>query len=541
MAVITPNTDVILLKVPLEIDENNQLDFANAEAQYNYFNSLPKLVFDNNFTYQRKDGVMRVPALYDDVITFNYVMYRNNAYDDKWFYAFIQNAEYINDSVTALTLKTDTWQTWQFDLRFKPVFVEREHVNDDTTGIHTIPENLETGEFVRSLTGSQCSYSGNFWLAFQVTELISNMAGAGTGNHRLYNGIYSGLYTVLIDNYTTADLLVSAYDDAGKHDAIIACFYIPKNTASSVVTNSACVLHGTTCTIYFPNATSSAVTIDSMTIPRPTTIDGYTPKNNKLFTREYCYMLASNNSGSEAVFYFEDFRDISSGLPLDSAGFIVRSVLTQGGSTRLIPDNNYKAPSGVPSYTSFNSVAKYGLTAGKLPICSWNSDYYTNWLTQNAVNMGVSAVETGLAVGSSLIHGDVIGATSSLISGIGEQVNRSYQASLVPNQAKGNTNCGDINFSEGLHMTVTTMTVRAEYAKMIDDYFSMFGYKVNTVKIPNITGRRNWNFVKTQGSYIEADIPESDLSEIKGFFDRGITFWHNPATFADYTQNNDII
>lgn len=540
MAVITPNTDLYLLKVPLEIDEVNQLTFANKQAQYNYFYSLPKLTVDE-YTYQRKDGTIRFSANFDDIVNYNYVMYRNTEYSDKWFYAYITDIQYLNDSVTAVSIKTDVWQTWQFDLTFKPVFVEREHVNDDTFGLHTIPENLETGEFVRSLTGGQCSYGGKFWLAFQVTELISNMDDAGTGTHRLYNGIYNGLYTVLVDNYTTADLLVSAYDDAGKHDAIIACFYIPKNTVASYVTNSGCILHGSTCTIYFPNASTSASTIDSISVNKPNNIDGYTPKNNKLFTGEFCYMLASNNAGSDAIYRFEDFRDITTGRPLSSATFLVRSVLAQGGSTRLIPNNEYKAPAGVPSYTSFNSVAKYGITGGKLPICSWNSDYYTNWLTQNAVNIGVNAVETGLSVASNLATGNIMGTANSLISGVGQLLNKSYQASLVPNQAKGNTNCGDINFSEGLHLTITTMTIRAEFARMIDDFLSMFGYKVNRVKIPNITGRRNWNFVKTQGCYIEADIPQADLNEIKALFDKGITLWHNPATFADYSQNNDII
>ena len=85
------------------------------------------------------------------------------------------------------------------------------------------------------------------------------------------------------------------------------------------------------------------------------------------------------------------------------------------------------------------------------------------------------------------------------------------------------------------------MSIRQEYAKIIDDYFSAYGYKVNSVKTPNITGRRNWNYVKTVGCYIEADIPQDDLQEIKTLFDKGITLWHNPATFADYSQTNDII
>ena len=138
MAVITPQSDVYLLKVPLEINDINQLTFSNATAQYNYFSSLPKLTV-NNFTYQRKDGTLRFPENFDDLISYNYVMYRNDAYSNKWFYAFITGMEYLNDNVTAVAIKTDVFQTWQFDLTYKRCFVEREHVNDDTVGLHTVP------------------------------------------------------------------------------------------------------------------------------------------------------------------------------------------------------------------------------------------------------------------------------------------------------------------------------------------------------------------------------------------------------------------
>ena len=58
---ITPQTNLKLLKCNLNLDNNNQINFSTATAQYNYFNSLPKLSVDN-FTYQRKDNVIRYPA-----------------------------------------------------------------------------------------------------------------------------------------------------------------------------------------------------------------------------------------------------------------------------------------------------------------------------------------------------------------------------------------------------------------------------------------------------------------------------------------------
>jgi hypothetical protein len=69
----------------------------------------------------------------------------------------------------------------------------------------------------------------------------------------------------------------------------------------------------------------------------------------------------------------------------------------------------------------------------------------------------------------------------------------------------------------------------------------MFGYKVNRMKVPNITGRQNWNFVRTTGCNVIATIPQNDLQAIKTMFDDGVTLWHNPATFQDYSQNNNIV
>ena len=74
-------------------------------------------------------------------------MYRNSSYGNKWFYAYITDMKYINDNLTAISIKTDVYQTWCFDLTFKSSFVEREHVSNDTIGNHTVPEGLEHGEY----------------------------------------------------------------------------------------------------------------------------------------------------------------------------------------------------------------------------------------------------------------------------------------------------------------------------------------------------------------------------------------------------------
>ena len=85
------------------------------------------------------------------------------------------------------------------------------------------------------------------------------------------------------------------------------------------------------------------------------------------------------------------------------------------------------------------------------------------------------------------------------------------------------------------------MSIKNEYARIIDRYFSLFGYKVNDVKLPNITGRTNWNYVKTIDCNFSGNIPQPDLEVIKSMFNNGVTLWHNPATMYNYNNTNNIV
>ena len=533
MPVIAPQTDVYLLKVPLEINDINQLTFANTTTQYNYFNSLPKLHVDN-YTYQRKDGTIRFGGNFDDLISYNYVMYRNEAYSNKWFYAFIDSMEYLNDNVTAISISTDVWQTWQFDLTFKRTFVEREHVNDDTIGSNTIDEGLELGDYMinssRTLKPDKTvtDSDGNAinWtlpICFQVTELPGDLSEAANFYNSEYNRIFSGLYYFGCMSLEQARLIVRYYDSQNKGDSIVAIFLAPKEffSGSKKVT-------GGGKTIYIPaNSPYLARMLDATTITRPSSLNGYTPKNAKLFTYPFSYVYVSNNAGIDTTFRYEDFANAS-------PKFYMAGVLGQGCNIKLCPIS-YKG------YTTDAEVFEYGVTGAKYPICAWVSDYYTNWVTQNAVNNGLSVASGLLSAGVNASYGNYVGSATSLLSSVGGVMAAHYQAKVHPDQARGNTNCSDLLPAWERYFTVDCMSVRSEVARTIDDFFTMFGYKVNRVKIPNITGRRNWNYVKTIGCYIEADIPQTDLEQIKDMFNRGVTFWHNPSTFVDYSQNNDII
>ena len=161
MISITPQGQIYLCKTPLINDYKNQLTFANKNAQLTYFNSTIQKTYDN-YTYIKKDNVIKVGENIDNLIQCNYLFYKNTGFTDKWYFCFITNMEYINENCTAITIETDVFQTWYFDIVYKPCFIEREHVNDDTIGIHTIDENLNVGEVIEEGQIEDASYGNEY-------------------------------------------------------------------------------------------------------------------------------------------------------------------------------------------------------------------------------------------------------------------------------------------------------------------------------------------------------------------------------------------
>ena len=556
MTVIAPQTDVYLLKVPLEIDNINQLTFANASTQHSYFNGLDKLGFDN-FTYQRKDNVIRIPALIDDIIQYNYVMYRNDAYTDKWFYAYIDRMEYLNDQVTAVYISTDTWQTWQFDLTFKPVFIEREHVNDDTIGSNTVPESLETGEYeivdLRNIPLWETNSPSTDWLpCFCVTKFPSGASGLVNGrvasDSGSIGGVFSSLKFFAVGTQTAAQAIINAYDadTTVTSDAIINIYMIP-SCCVNMLSSGASTING-----YPLYPIYNYYDVDSEKTQEPNKLaENYTPVNNKLFTFPYSYFYISNNSGEEVSFRYEDFpEETVDGNKARTITF-VRSIVPSTSLSAKLYFPNYKSYSSTVDYGT--KMYNYGINFGKVPVCAWTTDYYTNWLTQNGVNMQMQIASTALGAVTGTISGGItsgatgaaagaIGGVTSLASTIMSQIGQKHAAEVVPPQAQGDVNTGDFLYCYKRNsMSLYKMSIRPEYARIIDKFFSVFGYQVNRVKMPNITGRRNWNYVKTHGCYIDADIPQEDLQQIKDMFNNGVTLWHNPDNFGNYNANNDII
>lgn len=553
-----PNiTKVYLLNVPLENDYKHTLYFESADDQYSYF--YGKRVSGCQFTdfsYQRKDGFIRVPLHFDTLVSkgVNYVMYQNTAYNsDRWFYAFITDMKYVNDERTDIYIETDVMQTWMNDIDVKASFIEREHCADDTIGLHTYPEGLETGEYTCE-SSETYPMSDNYGFVIGATIDLRDFSQSSMkpmcGGR--YNGVYSGVQYYYFPN-ADKDVMTSPNDSSktvrvgasavkyileavaekagsdGIHTIFIAPDFMFANSLYEEVEWGSDYPIG----MYLLKSDQDPRTLFWTPVENGV-IEDYAPvNNNKLLCYPYRYMLVSNNAGGSAVYQYELFMD-------NKPDFEIKGAVTPGCSIRLVPVN-YKN-------RSFHN--EYGLTGAKYPICSWATDVYTNWLTQNSVNIGVNLAKGSLEVLGGLIsvaatQGGTAGVSGAAIaSGLTTITNtlmQKHQMSFTPPQAEGNLNSGDVTFSMGkLTFTAYNMCVRPEYAKIIDNYFTMFGYKTCLVKVPEVNHRPYFWYTKTIDVSIDGAIPNKDMQKIKDCYNNGITFWRATASIGDYSQDNSI-
>lgn len=550
--VITPNSKIILIKNPLKLDSNNEIMFASKNAQETYFQSLPKLEFDE-LTYIRKEGILRVPTdetgvglTYEDLLGYNFCMYQNTHFSNKWFYAFITDVTWVNPGITEMKLETAYYQTWQFDLIYKDSYIEREHVSDDTIGINLVDEGLTPQEYIVDKSFELNAFNkNNFKVIIAVSELVAGGQSFNIPFVSTQGNVFSGMcFITPYGDGKTADQIVRAYDEAGRSEAIKYMFMAPNEMINLSNYEYGGILDDETTSYKYriiDNNTSYNVTFGSYN--KPTTLDTYNPKNKKLLQYPFCYLSIDPHSGNSYDINYEDIF-----INNYTYAFAIDGILSVGCSVKITPVN-YKMKNNETNYT-------FGFTGIKYPTCGWISDVYTNWITQNSVNLGFAKISNrdfGLFKGiGSLIGGGVLAASGMPMSGttllksgfngIFNTLQTDYKGSMLSDEVRGNENAGDINFALGLvNPTINEMSIKREQAQIIDNYFSMFGYKVNRLGIPHLHVRTYYDYIKTIDVNIEGDVPEQDLNKIREMFNNGIRFWHTTTDYLNFSVNNSII
>lgn len=593
----TPTTgEIYLLNVPFDSNYHNVIDFQDAESRFNYFINHYVVKYKNtegqaikfyyeDCSYSRRDGILYVPVHIDKLYDVNYLMFRNKYYSNKWFYCFVANQKYINDGCTALTITTDVYSTWQNSMYFQYSFVEREHmaVQDDKPGANLVPEGIETGELVPFQTFNLSdALKPEICVAYNFDKVGNTDTG---GEHALtykfggnYNGIPSSIPFLLVDSGHINDFL-SIVKGAAQDAYLFTIFTVPKLAVKDRVRDTAEnpyyqeILHDS------ESYSQSRTTIFETSIPDK--VDGITPHNKKLLSYPYSYLGFTAPNGTPKIYRYENFTEP------DTIKFEAFSEINPNPTVVINP----------LSYHDITANAVNAVTINGYPMISYSNDVFNTWLAQNSqiVNLSVdrsnfdydmamarnniatnrenanataNLINNAVSAATSTMSGNLAGMITGTVSGINavEQHNLNLQDLALSNLANAGNRMYDIRSINaqvekqsllpdtgvlsssnstllgygyfGL-ATFSRFGIKAENIKRIDDFLDMYGYQTNEVKIPNLTTRYWYNYVKTVGANIRGPIPENDMNILKAIFDNGVTIWHHPEAIYQYRGHLD--
>ena len=308
-----------------------------------------------------------------------------------------------------------------------------------------------------------------------------------------------------------------------------------------------------------------------MTVTHPTTLDGYTPKNKKLYGYPYSFLQLTTKDGDGCTLKWEYFDGMLA--TSNDAEFKAYGNTLGGGQIECYPID----------YNGVHNNVDAGVKITNFPKNPFTYDAYQAWVASGGsiklqesldilnirgVTASVSAISnfaSDLVSGLDTINNsdsieqipDLIGGVNKIVQSGAQAINKTldirearnkikyawkdaqYQPDIVVGKATPNLAVA----GRYLDFYFQSVHIRKDELVRIDDFFSCYGYTVNKVKAPNLTGRQYWNFVQTENAVIAGDMPSSSKEAIGRIFDGGITFWHNGDQVGNYRQSvsNDSI
>ena len=533
---IQPTTNIRLLKgVNLDNSYEHTIYFSSESAQTNYFISKTKHNLTNQ-TFQRTGkGVARLQLPVGSVYDCNYMMFQNTSFSSKWFYAFVTSVEYINNEVTEITFEIDVMQTWLFNYELGQCYIERQHTTTDAIGGNIVPEPVALGEYVfnsyAELTYANPPNSSYLRTLAVIIAIVDVRGTASDGN--VYDGVYGAaeLWAFDVTDVTGINDKVTQY--ISSPDSILSMYMVP----AACVLNTIPASGGVKLTRHTGGA-SLKHTSDRLIITA--TLDGYRPRNRKLYTYPYNYYHVDNANGQALTLRYEFFDNLQPVM-------LLKSTITQPVQVVLRPEG-YKNVGGYSELGGDTALNTESIELNGYPLCSWNVDTYKAWVAQNSIPIALNAMSSmgqmGIAATYStnpagMIAGGVLGTVSNMLS-------QTYTASIAADVVKGTQNNGGVNCAAGLQTFFGgRASITGDMARRIDDFFDYFGYQINELAVPNLNSRPYWTYVKTATCVVTEDIPgggvpNDDMKRITEIFNKGITWWNNGDNVGNYSLDNRV-
>jgi hypothetical protein len=569
---IAPNSTIVFCKnVPFDRGHTHTVRFNSPDEQYaaiyNCRKGSPSTAYELKAqSYQRYDkNTLRVQIVADNLYDCNYLMFQNTSFGDKWFYAFIDSVEYINNITSEVRYTIDVMQTYIFpyDYRLKECFIEREHIYQDALGKSLTPENIDTGDsichynsmkvYLNNIMYTVILYVPNAkldedtgeleqteWVVYETTGVhISTTRPSIQYKPSLRNKFGGGICCLVIPHLTINEAVVSQITEAiamikGIGGSVAGCFEIPHEMYIDNFTDNGTLKRS--FSINERNAFSYASNPE----------DSYSAiKNWKLLQYPFKKLVVSNGNGMNNEYRWEYFTTKDGDNA--QANFEIINALLPDPTIITYPTHYRGKMRDNADYENMCVIKDF-------PRQCYTEDSFTTWYAQNS---NALAMSTGFSVFSSMLSGGaqslisqnpmgVIRGVSNAIDAIGQKKAAEQKAMDTPDAVCIQDNTPILNFlNDRFGFSFYDVGITGEMAKLIDSYFSLYGYSVMGVKTPNIVGdqrRSVWNYIKMGDCVMDSnELPASAEEEISNIYKNGITFWEDITQVGNYSLNNTDI
>ena len=510
----------IMSDVPISRDYTDVLFFETMSEMRNKLFSLTKKTY-TNMSYQRvkssvpggKDAYKVIVPENADILeanNCNYIAFTNTQTQNNWWFGFITDIGYNGENSSTITYEIDYFTSFIMAAEFHPCWVEREHSITDNPGDNCVPEPLSVNYYEINQENSPVIFSG--------------YNGEGTAVLKPYIILCcadkEGLPTTITDN--SPNMLSGEFN---------GCVYYWSTSASDIadliqtITRTpglgADIIQGVYMSKAKPTPGDAPVIIsDEITVYPSST--AY--KNKKMLTYPYRYFQLS--SPKESI--------IIKPQMVNGAKLKITTTLTTGisATARSFPTN--------ANMEGFNDGVNFELTSP----CLFTKDSFGSWLAQNVVGLSIDSMANTLKIAGGAL-GNIGGFRTGSISGIddnmesqGKIMRNMIQQYNAPNIARGSSSPSSLAVNMG-DITLYTYEVNQEMGVTINNYFTMFGYATQKLKMPNLNSRPYWNYVKTNNCVVTGEIPTQAKRIIQDVFNRGVRLWHT-LDVGNYNLDNAV-
>lgn len=534
MAYVAPNsTAMFFAGTALTPDGENTLYFANENDKINYWRARGSSITVSQVTYQREHrGWIRVELPMSRMYNVDYMMFKNTSFENKWFFAFVTAINYINNNCTEVQYVLDPMMTWMGWFSPKPCFVERQHTRGDAIGANIAEEGISVGPYIDEAVKESPNYGRD---ACNIRVVIANPDEAKAN---MFGGIYNPCDYHDFSSAASAANYISGLVGQDLQDNIVNVYMVPTK---------------------FANPGQVAGEFVQWAKPYHD-FDGYVPKNNKMFCYPYKYLMVDNGEGSTQEYKYEYFNTVPDATSSGNFEFQIYGISGNNVQVKCSPVQY----NGTLDYTD-----EYTIGMEHFPQCAWSVDTYQAYLAQKNAYLEHDIAQNNPIVGGRVVgqyagggEGSIIGGETGIGSVIGETAMTTAQT--VMNFGHNLQQAKDtLTFTQnrlidnivrpeaGTHMRGSSATdltfaqaqkkfffhekaITKNYAMMIDNYFTMYGYRIGQVITPNMNARPHWTYVKTVGCEVGGMLPASDRQAIQNRFDSGVRFWHNLDEMGEY-------